>query len=73
MNGINSLLFPVYPDLAYELGDHRSVRCAECRRRQSIHEHGSVKDNLWYTNFDSIRRLGGDISIDELFGSFQSC
>ena len=69
-NGINSLLFPVYPDLAYDswvtiglqgtpnaLGGEANVSTVQS------------SDNPWFTNFDPGGGLpGGNISIDDGIG-----
>ena len=69
-NGINSLLFPVYPDLAYDswvtIGlsgvPNAGIGEANVSTVQST-------DNPWFTNFDPGGGLpGGNISIDDGIG-----
>ena len=69
-NGINSLLFPVYPDLAYDswvtiglegvpnaLGGEANVSTVQSTA------------NPWFTNFDpGAGQPGGNIAIDDLIG-----
>ena len=69
-NGINSLLFPVYPDLAYDswvtIGlsgvPNAAIGEANVSTVQST-------DNPWFTNFDPGAGLpGGNIAIDDGIG-----
>ena len=69
-NGINSLLFPVYPDLAY---DSWVTIGLEGVPNAAIGEASissvQATDNPWMTNFDPGGGLpGGNIAIDDLIG-----
>jgi len=69
-NGINSLLFPVYPDLAYDtwvtIGLEGAPNSAIGEANVSTVQ---ATDNPWLTNFDPGGGLpGGDIAIDDMIG-----
>jgi hypothetical protein len=69
-NGINSLLFPVYPDLAYDTW----VTIGLTGTPNALAGEANVStvqsaDNPWFTNFDPGGGLpGGNISIDDGIG-----
>ena len=69
-NGINSLLFPVYPDLAYDTWITIGIDGAP----NAMMGEGNVStvqatDNPWLTNFDPGGGMpGGDLAIDDLIG-----
>jgi hypothetical protein len=69
-NGINSLLFPFYPDLAYDswvtIGLTGAPNAAAGEAAVSTVQSGT---NPWATNFDPGAGLpGGNISIDDAIG-----
>ena len=69
-NGINSLLFPVYPDLAYDswvtIGLEGAPNALAGEANVSTVQSG---DNPWFTNFDPGGGLpGGNIVIDDGIG-----
>jgi hypothetical protein len=69
-NGINSLLFPVYPDLAYDswvtIGLEGTPNALAGEANVSTVQS---TDNPWFTNFDPGGGLpGGNISIDDGIG-----
>ena len=69
-NGINSLLFPVYPDLAYDswvtIGLQGTPNALAGEANVSTVQSN---DNPWFTNFDPGGGLpGGNISIDDGIG-----
>ena len=69
-NGINSLLFPVYPDLAYDswvtIGLEGSPNALAGEANVSTVQS---TDNPWFTNFDPGGGLpGGNIAIDDGIG-----
>ena len=69
-NGINSLLFPVYPDLAYDTW----VTIGLTGTPNALAGEANVStvqsnDNPWFTNFDPGGGLpGGNIAIDDGIG-----
>ena len=69
-NGINSLLFPVYPDLAYDswitIGLTGTPNALAGEANVSTVQSS---DNPWFTNFDTGGGLpGGNIAIDDAIG-----
>lgn len=69
-NGINSLLFPIYPDLAYDswvtIGLEGAPNAAIGEASIST---GQSTDNPWMTNFDpGSGSPGGNVAIDDLIG-----
>ena len=69
-NGINSLLFPVYPDLAYDswvtIGLTGTPNALAGEANVSTVQ---ASDNPWFTNFDTGGGLpGGNIAIDDPIG-----
>ena len=69
-NGINSLLFPVYPDLAYDtwvtIGLEGTPNALAGEANVSTVQS---TDNPWFTNFDPGGGLpGGNIAIDDGIG-----
>ena len=69
-NGINSLLFPVYPDLAYDtwvtIGLEGTPNALAGEANVSTVQS---TDNPWFTNFDPGGGLpGGNIAIDDAIG-----